>query len=273
MRRGLVAAAGAALLFATFLGWLFPTDDVARRLLAGLSGPVVTFEHSALRPRGIRLDGVTISIPEAALTLHADHAYARPSLWSLVRGGDGLPWRIDAAVCGGDVETTVAAGPAPATTAVTIVFDGAELGSCPPLAIAGGALAGRADGAARLLVVPGTPPEGDGSVQVRGAAWRNPGDLPLLGTLHAETASVRWRLHDGLLALEGIALTGPELSASGSGEVRLAEPVPDSAVAIRLALTPGPQETGFLQLMLPPSAGTKNLTVAGRLASPQVSLQ
>ncbi|HZP43563.1 MAG TPA: type II secretion system protein GspN [Candidatus Binatia bacterium] len=273
MRRTPLAVAAAALLFVAFVAWLFPADDVARRVLAGVPSPVVTFERAALRPRGIRLDRVAIAIPEASVTLHADRAWARPSVWSLVRGGGGLPWRIEAAICGGDVDATVAADDAPAATAVSIVFERAELASCPPLAIAGGALAGRAQGTARLRVVPGVAPEGEGTVEVRGATWRNPGDLPLLGTLHAETASVRWRLQDGLLVLDGIALAGPELSATGSGEVRFAAPIPESAVTLRLALTPGPRETGFLQLVLPPAAGTRSLTVAGRLGSPQVSLQ
>ena len=272
MRRALVAA-GALVLFAGFALRLFPIDDVARRVLSGIPSPVVTFGHAGIRPTGIRLDDVTMRVPEASLTLHADHAYARPSLVSLVRGGDGLPWRILAVVCGGDVDATVAADPAAAGTAVTLAFDRADLSNCPPLAIAGGALAGRAGGTARLRLPSGAPPEGDGAVQLRDAVWQNPADLPLLGTLHAESASVRWRLAQGLLALEGIELTGPDLSASGSGELRFAEPVTDSAVTIRLALVPGAHETGFLQLMLPPSAGTRNLFVGGRLVNPQVSLQ
>jgi type II secretion system protein N len=270
VKRVALAAATAAL-FLVFLVLLFPTDAVVGRGLAALSWPGLGVGHAALRPYGILLDDVTLRDAAGKLVLRADRVRLRPSAWSLVRGGNGLPWRIDGTVCEGAALATVAEDGT--ATEIAVTWDEGNLAACPPLAIAGGALEGSARGAARLRFAPDAAAQGDGRVELSGAVWHGAGPFAAVGALHAETASVRWWLHDEVVEIQDIALAGPELTASGAGEVRLAEPVTDSDVQLRMALTPAPGASGPIQFFLPPSLGTRQLVVNGRLASPQVMLQ
>ena len=262
-----LAGGVAAAVFTVSLALLFPTELVARRLLARAAPPewpVVIFRGAALRPRGLWLTDVTLRRPDGTTVVHADSVRWTPSLSGLLRDGRGLPWRIAAEVCGGIGEATVA-------------MDGAAV-ACPPLAVAGGALAGRARGAARLEFTPPAPPSGSGRVDLEGATWRGEGPLAAIGSLHAAAASVGWRLRDGRLMVEALDLHGPEVSASGSGELRLTEPLGASDLVLRLALAPEAQAPPLLRLFLgvpatPSGTGSRLLTVAGTLAHPQLLLQ
>jgi type II secretion system protein N len=236
MRRLLPVLAG-GLVFGVTLAALFPTDAVVRRVLARATPagwPGVVFARAALRPRGIVLDDVTLRDSTGRALARAEQVRVLPSLWSLVRGGSGLPCRIEASACGGTGEATLEDDGA--ATAIVLAWQDADLAACPPLVIAGGALAGRARGAARLRLDPAAAPEGTGDVELSAAVWRGTG---LFASLHADSASVRWRLQDGRLALEALDLHGPDVTVNGSGEVRLAAPFEESALAIRLALRAG----------------------------------
>lgn len=270
MRRARVAA-GTALLFVVFLAVLFPTDAVVRHALDRAGWSALAFEHAALRPPAIRLDGVVVRDPTGALLVRAERVRLRPSLPALLGGDGGYPWTVEAALCGGTSRATIAADGPAATVALTV--EEADLARCPPLAIAGGALGGRARGAARLRLEPGRPPAGDGLLDLGGASWQGGGWLASLGTLHAESASVRWRLGGGVLALAAIELAGPDIRVHGSGEVRLAEPIGASDLALRLAIAPAEDAPGALRLLLPPGTGPRDLVVAGTLASPSVVVE
>jgi type II secretion system protein N len=246
----------AAIVFTASLAALFPTDALVRRALsrAAESGwPAVVFERAAFRPGGLVLDGVTLRDPTGAPRLAARRIRLRPSLRGLLRDGSGRPWTIEAEVCDGRGVASVA-GDGRATD-VTLSWEDADLTVCPPLEIAGGALAGRARGSARLRLDPAAPPAGTGDVELRAAVWRGRG---LLARLHASSASLRWRLSDGRLTLEAFDLRGPEVLATGSGEVRLAEPLPASDLDLELTLAWGA------------GGPARHVSVAGTVAAPKV---
>jgi type II secretion system protein N len=232
-RRWLVAAA-TALVFAASLAVLFPTDAVVRRTLARGTPPgwpAVVFREARLRPSGLVLDDVTLRDTTGAEILHAERVRWRPSYLSLLRGADGLPWHVEAAACNGTGEATV--GLEGGDTTVALTWYDADLAACPPLRIAGGALRGRAQGTARLRLAPGGPPVGSGDVELRAAVWRGAGPF----ALRAEAASVRWRLETGRVVLEALDLRGPDITVTGTGEVRLADPIGESDLELNLAYT------------------------------------
>jgi type II secretion system protein N len=266
----------AAATFAASLALFFPTDLLARRLLAAAirpGGPTLAFAEARLRPGGLLLADVTLRRADGTALVQAPRVRLRPSLAGLVRNGRGLPWRIEAEACGGTGDATVAAtGP---TASVTLVWRDADLAACPPLALAAtGLIAGRAHGRARLALTPGSPPEGDGRVALVAATWRGEGPAAMLGALHAATASLRWRLQDGRVLVEALDVAGPEISIAGTGELRLADPWAESDLDLRLALAPAAQAPQLLRLLLGgPAAGRRELVLAGTLARPRAVLQ
>lgn len=262
--------------FAAAIAFLFPTDLVARHLLARTNRPgwpALGFAHAKLRPGGIRLEEVSLRDAAGVELMRAEHARLRPSLAGLLRDGRGLPWRIEADVCRGTGDATVSADGL--ITAVTVAWRNADLGACPPLAVAvTGVLGGRARGTARFAFLLGTTPEGSGRVEIEAATWRGAGPVAALGTLHAATAAVRWRLRDGRLLLETLDVTGPEVTVEGRGELRLADPWGESDLDLRLALAPATGAPQLLRLLLGvPAAGTRNVLLAGTLARPRAVLQ
>jgi len=259
-RRGLATAAGAAVLFAVFLAVLFPTDALVRRLLARPGWPPVAFERARLRPDGLRLEGVAVRAPTGTL-VRADRVRWKPSVGRLLRDGRGLPWDLEARVCDGAATATVT-GEGPRID-VALAWRDADLTACPPFRIAGGTLAGRTDGDALVRLDPAASPVGRGTVDLRAARWRGAGGLAGFGAVRAETASIRWRMADGLLVLEAVDLSGPRLSLTGSGRVRLAEPLAESSVHLDLELPAGADG----------AARPLRVSVDGTLGAPSVVVQ
>jgi type II secretion system protein N len=271
-RAAVVGAVFTALLV-FFLARLFPADVVARTLLARLppAWPSVVFQSARLGLGAIELADVTLRSPDGRALVTAPRVAFRPSLLGLWSRA-GLPWRIDATVCGGEGEALVTGERTP--EALTLGWRDVDLGACPPLAVTGSALAGRAELAARVALVP--EPAGEGTVEVHGAAWRTDvGPLVMLGSLHAERALVRWHLAAGRLDLTSLELHGPEVSAEGTGAVRLADPFDSSGLEVRVAIqaAPGaPDRVRALLAMLPGATpdAPRRMFVHGTLARPAV---
>ena len=275
-RRRLGAAAVVAALAAFFLFLLFPVDAVVRALLARATPagwPAVVFRRAALRPTGLVLDDVTLRGRDGAALAQAERLHLRPSLRGLWRDGTGLPWHVEAVACGGDGVATVTGEGAPSALALT--WHDVDLAACPPLALAAGALAGRATVTARIQFA---PLGGEGTVDVRAGEWRSTaGPLLAVGTLHAERASLGWRLLGDRVALTSLELHGPEVSAEGEGTVRLAVPLEASGLELRLAIAAAPDAPDQVRALLgflpaPPgdAAGRRQLLVAGTVASPRL---
>jgi type II secretion system protein N len=255
--RALLLAAVALVVFGGALSVLLPVDDMVRRAVLRNTPPgwpALVFQRAALWPTGIVLDDVTFRDPTGAEVLHAGRLTLRPSLLGLVRDGSGLPMRfVFDEICSGAGDATLASDGDGAD--VTVSFTRADLASCPPLAIAGGALTGRADGTARLRLAPGRVVEGEGTVAIARASWKGPN---LFARLFTDSAAVRWRLTAGRLALEGIDVRAPSLAIYGAGEVRLAEPIDASALDLKLTMASAPGAAG------------NPLRVDGTLAQPEV---
>ncbi|OLC90305.1 MAG: type II secretion system protein GspN, partial [Deltaproteobacteria bacterium 13_1_40CM_3_71_4] len=240
MRRTILGGAPiAAGLVALFLFLLFPIDTVVRALLARATPagwPAIVFQRAALRPTGLLLEDVTLHGRDGAALVAAERVFLRPSLRGLWRDGTGLPWHVEALVCGGTGVATVTGDGAPA--ALSFTWQDVDLGGCPPLALAAGALAGRATMTARVRL---GPPAGEGTVEVHAGEWRSSaGPLVAVGTLHAERASFGWRLVGDRVALTSFELHGPDVSAEGEGTVRLAAPLEASGLELRLAVAAAP---------------------------------
>ena len=258
--RVLGAIVAVLIVFVLALALFFPTEDVGRRAVVEATPPgwpTPIFARAGLRPTGIVLDDVTFRDPTGAAVLHAGRLHVMPSLVSLLRGGNGLPLTIGFEdVCQGQGKATVT--PEGDATAVDLVFDQADLASCPPLAIAGCALKGRAAGTAQLRLAPAGGIEGAGEVALTRASWRGANAFAQLFT---DSAAVRWRLQGGRLTLDGIDIRAPQLAISGSGIVRLADPVAASRVDFDMTMGSAP------------GAGGNPFTVAGTLAHPEVTFR
>ena len=275
-RRRVGGAALVAALLALFLFVLFPVDAAVRAVLARATPagwPAVVFRRAALRPTGLVLEDVTVRGRDGAALARAERVYLRPSLLGLWRDGTGLPWHLEAAACGGNGVATVTGQRVP--SAVVLTWDDVDLAACPPLALAAGALAGRATMTARIQLA---PPGGEGTVEVRAGTWRSTaGPLLVVGTLHAERASLGWRLLGDRVTVTSFELHGPEVSAEGEGVVHLAAPLETSGLELRLAVAAAPDAPDHVRALLGllPSpegdaAGPRRLLVAGTVASPRV---
>ena len=277
MRRTILGGAPiAAGLVALFLFLLFPIDTVVRALLARATPagwPAIVFQRAALRPTGLLLEDVTLHGRDGTALVAAERVFLRPSLRGLWRDGTGLPWHVEALVCGGTGVATVTGDGAP--TALSFTWQDVDLGGCPPLALAAGALAGRATMTARVRL---GPPAGEGTVEVHAGEWRSSaGPLVAVGTLHAERASFGWRLVGDRVALTSLELHGPDVSAEGEGTVRLAAPLEASGLELRLAVAAAPEAPdrvrallGLLPAPAGDAAGPRRLFVAGTVASPRL---
>jgi len=272
----LLRVLAAATTFVASVALLFPTDLVARHVVTRASQPgwpALEFAHARLRPSGIRLDDVTLRDAAGVELVRAERAHLRPSLAGLLRDGRGLPWHVEAELCGGTADASISNDGA--TTGITIDFRDADLGACPPLAVTGaGVLAGHAHGTARFAIVPGLPAGGTGQVEVESATWHGVGPAGMLGALHAATASLRWQLRDGRLLFEALDVAGPEVTVEGRGELRLADPWDESDLDLRLALAPASGAPQLLRMLLGvPAEGSRTVLLGGTLSHPSALLQ
>jgi type II secretion system protein N len=272
----LLRVLAAAATFVVAVALLFPTDLVARHIVTRArqpGWPTLAFAEARLRPGGIRLDDVSLLDTAGAELARAERAWLHPSVAGLLRDGSGLPWRIDAVLCGGSGDAIIVTEGI--ATMITVAWRDADLAACPPLAVTGaGVLAGRARGTARFAITPGAAAEGSGRVDVESATWHGAGPVSALGALHAATASLTWRLRDGRLLFEALDVAGPEVTVEGRGELRLADPWDESDLDLRLALAPASGAPRLLRLLLGvPAQGTRNLLLGGTLSRPRAVLQ
>jgi type II secretion system protein N len=267
MRVGRAALATAV--FAAALVATFPTDALVRRALARAlppGGPRVEFDHATLRPWGLRLAPLTLRDAAGYRLATADTVMAHPSLLGLLHDGTGRPWRASAVAYGGTVTALVD------RAGVDLEWHDLDLARVPGLALAGERPAGRADGAARLVLPPASA---DGTLGLRAATW--PAAARIL--VGAETmpidATLRWRLAGGRLELDDVAGHGAGVDVAGGGSVRLASPVGRSVLDLRLLLSPGvdtaPRLRGLIDAL--PAGGrddVRRLVLVGTLDGPRV---
>jgi type II secretion system protein N len=265
---------GAAALLAVFLAVLvftLPVEPMVRRLLARAGGAAaaVDFQHASLRPWGIVLDEVVIRRPAPAPPLRADWVRVRPTLTAFLHDPAGRPWYVTAAACEGTGDAVVAAD-----DTVSVTWHDVRVDRCPGLDAASQGITGASDGSA--VIHPGPADAmADGTLTFHHVLWKPPGiTIPGMDGLHADTASLRWTVHADRVALDDVALDGPDVSARGSGTVGRA----DGALSLRLVVTAPPASPPtarrLLQLLPPATDGAgRLLVVEGTIDTPHVVLR
>jgi len=271
-RRALLALLFVATLFVAVLAFTFPTDAVVRRVVALATppgGPTLTFSRAALRPWGLRLDDVSLRNPDGTIVAGADWLLFRPSIMGFLRDRTGRPWHATGGACSGSIEAVVSGEGA--ASDLRLGWRDLELSSCA-LVPSATAIEGRSEGTANLTLTRDAPIVGEGIANLRGARLRT-ADLGLpLEALHADPAFVRWALAANKITLSTIELHGSELDVNGSGTVRLAGSIADSALNLRLVVTPGPDAPPSLLealAQLPPAKeppGARLLLVVGTIS-------
>lgn len=211
------------------------------------------FEESHLLPGGVTLRKVTLARPAGPVVVSAERVDLWPSLFGLLTGARGHPWRFDADICGGTAKGTVALDGA--ATVTDVEFDEADLAACPVLELGGASLTGRGRGNVHLRLEPVAPAHGNGQLELRDVMWRGQG---LLAIFRANTASGSWRLEERRLTLASIDVRLPTLQFRGTGEVVLAEPLARSDLRLALTLTSAD-----------PSEPPRPILIGGTLGRPQ----
>lgn len=277
MRRGLAIAALVAGVFAVVGALTFPTDALVHAVLARAplpGGMQLAFTAAHLRPNGLRLDDVHVGHPGGRPAFDAEWLRLWPSLWGLWRDGTGRPWSIAAGACQGTID--VAIGVEPRRTPIEVALEHVEIGSCLPYVLPQVDAYGRLDGRLTVRVGTADPWMSDGALDLRGAAWTPGGALGDV-RFHADAGTVAWQLVEHRLEITRLDATSSDFKAVGSGLVRLADPIDDSVMDLRITITPGATMPDllrryFVALAGPPPAadGTRTLRVQGALRDPRV---
>jgi type II secretion system protein N len=255
----------------------FPTDTVVRALLDRVPLPdraTLTFAAAALRWNGLRLEQVRLAHPQEDRAFDADWLRLRPSLLGFWRDGTGRPWTVAAGTCQGTIEVGV--GAEPRATPIEVSFEHVELAACLPFVMPQVQAYGRVDGTVRVRLGTVDPPQSDGVLQIRGAAW-TPGG-PLEGVpLRADAGALEWRLAEHRLEITKLEATSKDFTATGSGLVRLVDSVDDSVIDLRVTVTPGKTMPPLLRRYFdaipgePPNArDVRTFRVQGTLRDPRV---
>jgi type II secretion system protein N len=273
-RRLVLAAAIAGSVFAAVLALTFPTDAIVRSVVARISAPgslAFVFERARLRPWGLRLEQVALRGADGAMLADAEWLTLRPSLTGFLRDRTGRPWRAAAGACAGTVGA-VADGNGTGHV-VSLTWKDVDLAHCPAFALLGETVAGLLEGTAQLR---GMPPAGEGELVVRSGLWKGAGGLvPGVEVLHVDPAALRWTLGDGRLTLTAITVEGPDVHATGSGTVRLASALRESALDLKLTVVAAPEAPPALHDLLarlppaPEGGDARRLDVGGTIDAPR----
>ena len=277
MKRALGFVLAALVVFAAVGALTFPTDALVRAILERAPLPdrmTLAFASAHLRPSGLRLDDVHVVRADGHPAFDASSLRLRPSLWGLWRDRTGRPWTIAADTCQGTIEVTVDG--TPGGTPVAVKLEHVELGTCLPYLFRQIDAYGRVDGGFALDVGTAASRTSTGALQVRGAAW-TPGG-PLEDTrLRADAGALEWKLADNRLEVTKLEATGQDFEATGGGLVRVASPIDDSVLDLRVAVTPGRTMPPLLRRYFdaiagaaPDQRGTRTFRIQGSLRDPRV---
>ncbi len=180
MRLGRILVAGA--IFAGVVALTFPTDALVRWALTRAlppGGPRLEFDHSTLRPWGVRLAPVTLRDAQGYRLAAADWLLARPSLPGFLHDRAGRPWRATGAAYGGTFAALVG------REATDLEWHDLDLARMPTLKVGGERLEGTTGGAATLKGA-----KGEGTLEVRRMTWPSAARF-LVGSRRTAPASRR----------------------------------------------------------------------------------
>ena len=135
---------------------------------------------------------------------------------------------------------------------------------------------GRVDGPLAIQVGEAGVTSTTGALELRGASW-TPGGFLDDTALRADTGSLAWKLERGRLEFTKIESSSKDFQATGSGLIRIVKPIDDSAIDIRLEVTPGETMPPLLrryfdafQGTAPTARGTRTFRLQGLLRDPRL---
>jgi len=268
-----------AVLVAVVLAVAFPTDEVARWVVARATpqgGASLTFRSARLRPTGIHLEGAALRRSDGSALLEAPWVRLRPSWLALLGERRGRPWSLGAGLCTGTVDLELDADGADQQLEVT--WDRLDLGTCLPELVPQLELSGFGTGEASLRIPSSDPLTGSGVFDLSKAVWEV--DAPSIGpvTVRADDATLRWGLDPKQLTVERFSLVGPDVEIEMDGNVRLNRTnLGDGRLDLNadVVLVPGgdPVFQRLLSAFPPDDDGTRRLRITGSLDAPQVQPQ
>lgn len=276
MRTLLKAAFAGAVLFGVVLALTFPTDQLVRRLLAGLplpDGHVLTFQHANVRPWGVVLDDAAYRRSDGQPVVETDWLRVRPSWTALWRDRLGRPWHVAAGVFGGEIDGRIDLGDTGRRADVS--WTDVEVAGLLDALQRHDPLTGRATGRAALQIPAAAPASGEGQLTLRDATWAPPLDALEEVPLHADTVDLQWTLGDHRLDIARFDVAGEEVDLTAKGQVRLAAQLGRSALDLRVTIAPLPGAPVELRRLLDGlprrSDGVHDFRLTGTIDAPRVT--
>ncbi len=288
-RRRVLRLAAAALLavvaFVVAVTLTFPWGQLARlvaRRAAVDAGLVIRFERSRLVRDGVLVTGLEVERATAVTApdrprLRIDRLVATPSLWGVLTGRRGMPWRARARLYGGTAEATVRGSrDAPHVDLRWTRIDLATL----PLEDSGTAVRGVSSGQVAVSSETGEPTATTGTWQLQAHEVTASGlvagrlILPAVGVTRL-TSTGTWT--GPRIDVTDLAATGSFGSLRLAGRIMLRHPTETSAIKAEMTFTPPteppPEVAVLLGLLLPPGGQDRprSYNVTGTLAVPMVT--
>jgi type II secretion system protein N len=214
----------------------FPVGPIVRWALAraDVDPSTIAFDTAHLRWDGIQLDRVTIDTGQAQ-PIELPWLRVRPSLFGLVRRGDGLPATVTARVCDGWLDGR--AEPAANGRRFTGVWTDVDLAQCGAGLGIPGDVSGFVQGRIDLTIDAAGDRHGTGLVHLRDLDWHVPG-VPRHVPTRADTADLQWDVAGPTVAVRRFEIRNDELDAAATGTIRLATPLVESALALDVTISP-----------------------------------
>lgn len=260
----------------------FPTDDIARWVVARATPPgatSLTFRSARLRPNGLHLEGAALRRSDGSALLEAPWARLRPSWLALLGERQGRPWSLGAGLCTGTVDVELDGnGNGGADQELEVTWDKLDLAQCLPELVPQLELAGVGTGQASLRIPPSEPVSGSGMFDLSEAVWEV--EAPHIGrvTVRADEATLRWGLDPKQLTVERFTLAGPDVELEMDGVVRLSRTsLGDGRLDLEadVVLMPGgdPGVQRLFAAFRPDADGTRHLRITGSIDAPRVEPQ
>ena len=269
-------------LFLGFLLFTFPHEQLVKRALKDSvnRGPVeVDFKSLNLGYDGYEIAGAYVApaTNERAPYLEFSRVWVRPSLAALVRGNP-YDFLISADLYGGEAsgELNVAAG---ALTG-TLKLHGVDISRYRTLTslLDEGQLTGKLSSqfAFETRASNFSAGQGNGEISIDGAsitgAKVNGVPVP---DIKLRQAHAKFQVRTGHVEIQELQTTG-DVTAQGSGQISLRDPVQDSVLNLRATIVTGletPDTIKALVALIPRAPGSKPdapITITGTLAAPRV---
>jgi type II secretion system protein N len=246
----------------------FPYSDALSDILAP-SGLKLDYQGQHLSlPFGASLDDVKLhEVADGSILIESPKVTLAPTLTSLLLGRAGL--RIHAQIFDGTIRATVRQSGD--LTSLSFALNSIELARLRSL------------GAIGL----GGTLSGDGWIQIdRAKALDGAGNLALSGQrllvrfapgmpgVRLDEAAGTFRMDRGVITVEKFKGHGPDFSVTAQGEIRLADPLPESTLDLRVTLNPTPEgqkHFGMLLNFLPHPPNGQPYVLHGPVRLPSIS--